>query len=680
MAAYDAMFQPLTIKRMVIPNRFVSTSHAPGYASGGRVTERYLRYEEEKARGGVGLVQFGGASTVSIENTHYYGQLNGRDDGFEDDLRRMAEAIHAHGAACTVQMSHGGRRERYDMGSWIPAFAPSARREMSHRSLPTAIEPHELARIALDYAAVARKVRDSGVDGIEVQCIPASLIGQFWSPLTNDRDDAYGGSLQNRLRFGFEVLEQVRAHVGEDYVIGMRFSADEFTEGGLDNAAMVEISRRYAESGLVDYISIVGGHTSDSRTTHDMYPSMHAPSAPYLKLAAAVKEKVNLPVLHATRIADAATAAYAVEEGLIDLVGMTRAFIADPHHVAKLREGREDDIRPCVGATYCTDRIGFGLEALCLHNVVTSREQHLRHNVTRSADAPRRVVVAGGGPAGLEAGRVAASRGHHVVLLEAADRLGGQLVLAAQCGWRKDLRGIVDWLAGQVEKLGVDVRLNTLAETGDVLAEKPDAVFVATGGLPVVGHFRGAELAVTTWDLIARQVEPGRDVLIFDEAGTSSGLSTAEFAARLGANVELVSPDRHHGGEVGMTQHAPHMTELYRAGVKLTVDQRLMEVRRSGNKLVAVLANTLTLETQERIVDQVVGDYGTVPNDDLYEALKPGSRNGGELDLEALAAFRPQDLVRNPAGAYTLYRIGDAWSGRNLHAAMLDAARLAHQL
>lgn len=680
MAAYDAMFEPLTIKRMVIPNRFVSTSHAPGYAAGGRVTDRYLHYEVEKAKGGVGLVQFGGASTVSIENCHYYGQLNARDPGFEDDLRRMAAAIHKHGAACTVQLSHGGRRERYDMANWIPPFAPSPRREMSHRSLPAAIEAHDLARTALDYAAAARRVRDSGVDGVEIQCIPASLIGQFWSPLTNARTDDYGGSLANRLRYGFEVLEQVRVHVGDDYVVGMRLSADEFTEGGLDNAAMVEIARRYAESGLVDYISVVGGHTSDTRTTHDMYPSMHKPSAPYLRLAAAVKEKVNLPVLHATRIADAATAAYAVEQGLIDLVGMTRAFIADPHHVRKLREGREADIRPCVGATYCTDRIGFGMEALCLHNVATSREQHISQVIEPTVGARKRVVVAGGGPAGLEAARVAASRGHHVVLFEAASQLGGQLVLATRCAWRKDLVGIVDWLTGQIDRLGVDIRLNALVGAGEVLAERPDVVIVATGGLPVVGHFRGAELAVTTWDLLARQVEPGRDVLIFDEIGGHGGLSTAEVVAKQGANVELVSPDRVHGGDVGGTHWAPHMTEIYRAGVILTTDRRLIEVKRAGNKLVAVLENSLTLATEERLVDQIVGDYSTEPNDDLYEALKAGSSNLGEVDLDELSAFAPQTRVRNPDGSYAVYRAGDAWAGRNVHAAMLDAARLCQHL
>jgi len=680
MATYDALFAPLTIKHMVIPNRFVSTSHQPGYTSAGRVTERYVRYEAEKAKGGVGLVQFGGATTVSIENCYYYGQLDGTGDDIVADLRRMAAALHEHGSVCTVQLSHGGRRERHDMAGWIPAFAPSCRRELKHRAFPAALEPHDIHRIALDYATAARRVRDGGVDGVEISCIPPGLIGQFWSPLTNVRTDEYGGSLQNRLRFGFQVLEHTRRLVGEDYVVGMRLSADEFKEGGLGNEELVEIARRYAESGLVDYVSVVGGHSSDHKSNHEMYPSMHERSAPYLWMAAAVKETVNLPVLHATRIADAATAAHAVEQGYIDLVGMTRAFIADPHHVRKLREGREADIRPCLGATYCTDRISFGLEALCMHNVATSREQHLDHNIVRAAGAAQRIVVVGGGPAGLEAARVAASRGHEVVLFEAASRLGGQLILASRCDWRKDLNGIVDWLIDQVDNLGVDVRPNQLADAEQVLAENPQVVVIATGGVPVVGHFRGAELAVTTWDLLARQVEPGNDVLVFDEAGSHGGLSTAEVVAKLGSNVELVSPDRAHGPDIGTNHLVPHMTELYRAGVKLTVDSRLIEVRRSGNKLVAVLANTYSDETEERIVDQVVGDYGTLPNDDLYEVLKPDSKNWGELDLDALIAYRAQARVRNAEGSYFLYRAGDAWACRNVHAAMLDSARICQRL
>ncbi|MBT7612900.1 MAG: FAD-dependent oxidoreductase [Rhodospirillaceae bacterium] len=292
----------------------------------------------------------------------------------------------------------------------------------------------------------------------------------------------------------------------------------------------------------------------------------------------------------------------------------------------------------------------------------------------------QRVVVVGGGPAGLEAARVAASRGHAVVLLEAGDRLGGQLNLATRCAWRKDLGSIVDWLVEQVEKLGVDVRLNRLAEAADVLALNPEVVVIATGGMPVVGHFRGADLAVTTWDILAGQVEPGDDILIFDEAGSNAGLTTAEVMAKRGSDVELVSPDTAHGAEVGNGHRTPHMTELYRAGVKLTVDSRLVEVRRSGNKFVAVLTNTYLDQTEERIVDQVVGDYGTLPNDDLFEVLKTDSKNRGELDLEELAAFRAQTRVRNPEGSYVLYKAGDVWAGRNVHAAMFDAARICQRI
>ncbi|MDG2482443.1 MAG: N-methylproline demethylase, partial [Alphaproteobacteria bacterium] len=199
-------------------------------------------------------------------------------------------------------------------------------------------------------------------------------------------------------------------------------------------------------------------------------------------------------------------------------------------------------------------------------------------------------------------------------------------------------------------------------------------------GMPVVGHFRGADLAVTTWDILAGQVEPGDDILIFDEAGSNAGLTTAEVMAKRGSDVELVSPDTAHGAEVGNGHRTPHMTELYRAGVKLTVDSRLVEVRRSGNKFVAVLTNTYLDQTEERIVDQVVGDYGTLPNDDLFEVLKTDSKNRGELDLEELAAFRAQTRVRNPEGSYVLYKAGDVWAGRNVHAAMFDAARICQRI
>ena len=680
MTAHDALFQPLTIKNVTIRNRFLSTSHQPSYAVGGRTTDKYVLYEAEKAKGGVGLVQFAGATTVSVEACYYYGQLNGSVDAVIPDLRRMAEAVQEHGAACTAQLIHGGRRERWDESNWLPVYAPSVRRELMHRAFPAAMEDHDLARMVRDFAAAAGRVREAGVDGVEISCKTDALIGQFWSPLTNQRDDDYGGSLENRMRLGLEVIAAMRATVGDDYMLGMRISGDEMTKDGLDPDDCVEIAGVYAASGLVDYVSVVGGRSADYKSTHEMYPTMQVGSAPYLDLATAVKDRVDLPVFHATRITDAATAAHAVEQGRIDMVGMTRAFIADPHHVNKLREGREADIRPCVGATYCIDRVGTSDGAICMHNVATGREQYLSHNIEKRAGTPRRVAVVGGGPGGLEAARVAAARGHSVVLFEAGTALGGQLNLASKGTWRRDLSGIVDWLAGQVETLGVEVRLNTLADAADVMAEEPDVVVIATGGLPVVGHFEGAELATTMWDLLAGQVEPGNELLIIDEAGGHGALSCAQFAAAQGSAVEMVTPDRAHGLEVGMVNLGAHMGEIYRLGVTLTVDRQLTAVRASGNKLVAVLENTYHEIIEERVVDQVVGDYGTVPNEDLYMALKLRSRNLGEMDLDALADYGPQAIDSNPDGGFFLYRIGDAWASRNVHAAMFDAMRVCKDL
>ena len=679
-AALRPLFEPLRIGHVTVKNRFVSTSHAPGYAVGGNITQRYVDYEEEKAKGNVGLVQFGGATAISIENSFHYGQINGAVDEVIPQYRRMAAAIHRHGAVCTVQLTHGGRRERWDDAHWLPAFAPSRLRELIHRAFPAAMEDHDVRRIVADYAAAVRRARDGDLDGVEISMQAGTLIEQFWSPAMNRRTDRYGGSLTNRMRFGLEVLEACRAAVGEDFLIGIRMPGDEMLQDGLNHEDCVAIAAACAGSGLIDFISVVGATAVDYQASARIWPTMWLPSAPYLKLAAAIKAATDLPILHATRITDAATAVHAVKEGLIDMVGMTRAFIADPNHVRKLAEGREAEIRPCVGAGYCVDRVLMGKDALCLHNVATGREASLPQVIEPASGARKRVVVVGGGPGGLEAARVAAERGHSVVLFEAAAELGGQTVLAAKATWRHELIGIVHWLAQTLERLKVDVRLNTLADAEDVLREAPDVVIAATGGLPEVGRFAGCEFADTVWDILSGARQPGRDVLICDESGGHASLSCAEFLAVGGAKIEIATPDRALGLEMSDTNLGAHMSELYGAGVVITPDTHLLEVARTGNTLKAVLANTYSGARMERLVDQVISDHGNAPNNGLYEALKDGSRNFGELDLRALAAARPQAIDVNRQGRYYLYRIGDAWACRNIHSAMLDAMRVCKDL
>ncbi|MGE0212859.1 MAG: FAD-dependent oxidoreductase [Parvibaculaceae bacterium] len=679
-AALAPLFQPLQIKHVTIPNRFLSTSHAPAFAVHGNITDRYVAYEAEKAKGGVGLVQFGGATAISIENSFHYGQINGGVEEVIPQYKRMAAAIHGHGAKCTVQLTHGGRRERWDDGNWLPAFAPTGLREMIHRSFPAEMEEHDFERIISDYAQATRRAKEGDLDGVEISTQAGTLIEQFWSPAMNRRTDEYGGSLENRMRFGLEVLAACRGCVGADFLIGIRMPGDEMLKDGLTQDDCVEIARTYAASGLIDFISVVGGTAVNYQETARIWPTMWVPSAPYLKLAGAIRAAAGIPILHATRITDAATAVHAVKEGYLDMVGMTRAFLADPHHVRKLAEGREAEIRPCVGAGYCVDRVLMGKDAHCIHNVSTGRELTLPQTIEPTTGPRRHVVVVGGGPGGLEAARVSALRGHKVTLFEAAKELGGQVVLASKATWRRDLVGFVRWLAEEMERLKVEMRFETYAEASDVTALEPDVVIVATGGIPDTGDFPGVEHATSIWEVLSGEREAGQDVLVQDESGDHAPLSCAEFLASRGARVEIVTPDRVLGLEMSDTNLGAHMAEIYKAQIRVTPDSRIASVSRSGNKLLAVIENTYSGARAERTFDQIVGDRATVPNIELYEALKSLSRNRGAVDLKVLAEGGPQTDNRNPEGRFSLFRIGDAWAARNIHAAVLDANRLCRAL
>jgi NADPH-dependent 2,4-dienoyl-CoA reductase/sulfur reductase-like enzyme len=354
--------------------------------------------------------------------------------------------------------------------------------------------------------------------------------------------------------------------------------------------------------------------------------------------------------------------------------------MTDPHIVRKIAEGREDDIRPCVGANYCLDRIYQGGLAFCIHNPSTGREQTMPHAI-EPATQPRKVVVIGAGPGGLEAARVAGERGHQVVVMEAAERAGGQIRLTAQSERRREMISIIDWRLAQCDKLGVEIRYNCWAEAETVLAEAPDVVIIATGGLPDTAVLdRGNELVVSSWDIIAGDVRPGSNVLVYDDAGDHAALQAAEVIAKAGGRVEIMTPDRSFAPEVMAMNLVPYMRSLQQLDTRFTVTYRLTAVEREGNELVAHVGSDYGGVAQQRRFDQVVVNHGTVPLDELYFELRPLSSNLGEVDHDDLIGVRPQAVVSNPEGRFQLFRIGDAVAARNTHAAIYDALRLVRCL
>jgi len=673
----DPLLQPYDLKQLRLKNRIMTSAHEPAYAEDGVPKERYRAYHEERARAGLGLTMTAGSASVSRDSPPAFNNIAAWKDEVVPWMRELADACHGHGCAVMIQLTHLGRRTHWSNGDWLPVVSPSHAREPAHRAFPKKIEDWDIARIISDYADAAERMKEAGLDGIELQAY-GHLMDSFWSPRTNTLDPPYGGDLDNRLRFSMEVLRAVRERVGPDFIVGFRYTADEVAPEGISAEEGLEISRRLRDTGMVDFLNVIRGHIDTDPGLTDVIPVQGMRSAPHLDFAGAVREATGMPVFHAARIPDIATARHAVAEGKLDLVGMTRAHMADPHIVRKVIEGREDDIRPCVGATFCLDRIYMGGEALCIHNAATGRELEMPHEIVPAAQR-KRVVIVGAGPAGLEAARVAAERGHSVLVFEAAPDPGGQIRLTALSPRRREMMSIIDWRMAQCTARGVEFRFNTWAEDDDVLGEAPDVVIVATGGMPPDDVLAdGNELTVSSWDIIAGDVKPARNVLVYDDAGDHAGLQAAEAIANAGAHVEVMTPERSFAVDVMGMNLVPYMRALQDKDVTFTVTYRLRRVTRAGNMLRAHIGSDYMALDKTRDFDQIIVNHGIIPLDDLYFSLKPHSANGGAVDYEALVAGRPQPV--NGAGGFQLYRIGDAVSSRSTHAAIYDALRLVKDI
>jgi len=671
----DPLLEPFQLKHLKIRNRVFTSAHEPAYSVEGMPTDRYRLYHEERAKGGVGLTMTAGSAVVAEDSAPVFGNLHAYDDAIVPWIQRLTDGVHEHGAACMIQLTHLGRRSIWSHDNWLPVVAPTSLREPAHRAIPKEAEDWDIERIIRKFADAAERMQAGGMDGIEIESY-GHLFDQFYSPTTNFREDEFGGSLENRLRFSTRDLEAMRERVGPEFILGLRMSIDEVVPEGLDYNAGIEILKEFEATGLIDFVNVIRGLVATDAQLSNVIPIHGMPAAPHLDFAGLVKENTGLAVLHASKIDDVATARYAIQEGKVDLVGMTRAHMADPHIVLKVIEEREEQIRPCVGATFCLDGIYENGEALCVHNAATGREAIMPHKVL-PAEKHRKIIVIGAGPAGLEAARVAGERGHEVTVFEAMPKAGGQIALTVRNKRRQDFQGVVDWRLAELDRLGVEIIYDHIAEQEDISALNPDVVIVATGGLPQMPPLeKGAELAVTSWDVLSGEVIPQGNVLLYDDNGTHSALSTAEIIAQSGADLEIVTPERTLGVEIGGVNHVPYARTFNETETRVTLNQRVMSASKENDRLVVELGSDHSSHRSTREVDYLVVDHGTLPNADLYLELKSLSCNQGEIDHNALLNGQPQPCFEDEQESFALYRIGDAVANRNIHAAIYDALRL----
>lgn len=665
----DPLLQSLTIKNTKFHNRIISTSHASGLPVDGFPQEAYQRYHEEKARGGLAMSMFGGSSNVDVDSPNIFNQLNVGTDDIIPYFQQFSERMHKHSARLMCQITHLGRRAEPYAQDWLPAIAPSPIRETLHRSIPREMDEHDINRVVKAYAAAAKRCYLGGLDGIETLA-SGHLIGQFMSKRTNQRTDKFGGSLENRMRFPLMVYEAIRAAVADDFLVGMRLSVNEARANGMNADECIAAARIMTDSGTVDFFNALFGSIDTLRAlSEECMPGMGNPLAPWVTHVGAFKREVNVPVFHSARISDLASARFAISAGHVDLIGMTRAQIADPHLVNKLKNDDIGQIRPCVGAQHCQ----AVHRPKCIHNAATGREMTMSHTIAK-ANRARKAVVVGAGPGGLEAARVLAERGHNVSVFEALPEAGGQILLANKCDWRGDISGLVDWRIAELERLKVKIYFNKFLEADDVIALEPELVVLATGGLPHTEFCEGSDLIDSSWDVIGSQQRTvQKEALVYDGTGRHPAPMVAKQLHESGARVVYATIDNLLAQDLTYPEATRWRKEFQNMGLRPHCELRFEKVEEVNGRLKASLSSDLTDEIVTFEVDQVVVDMGTLPMDDLFDKLRTHSGNNGITDFKALIAVEPQSLTSE---GFELHRIGDALASRNIHAAIYDALRL----
>ncbi len=645
MTAFPTLFSPFRIGNLEIRNRIFSTGHQTLIQTGGLPDERLAAYHEARARGGAGLII---TEAMCVHETAYFNEamiFACRDEAFPG-LQRITAAVHRHGARVFGQLFHPGAEvlgsDPY--GTRTVAWAPSSINHERYFATTRPLSEAQILEIIEGYGASAERMAEAGYDGVEIVASHGYLPAQFLAPGVNTRTDRWGGSRENRQRFLLEVARKVRARVPAGTVVGLRISLDEKDHVGLKPDETLAALAALEAEGLVDYMNIAYGSSATSASSPHIAPPMMIEAGYMQEAGQTVKQAMRTPILLAGRFNQPQLAEAALAAGAADMIGMTRAQIADPEMANKAREGRIDDIRACIACNQaCIGHVTLGTPISCIQHPETGRE--LAYGTRQMTEKPLRILVAGGGPAGMKAAAVAAERGHRVTLCEAQARLGGQALLAQQLPGRMEFGGIVTNLAREMELAGVEVRLSCPVTAELAAAEGADAVVVATGALPHVPLVEGSEEGhvVTAWQVLTREVNCGGSVVVADWRGDWVGVGIAQMLAREGRRVRLMTSA--HCAGINLQPYVRDMIvgDLMRLGVAITPYARLagvdadtayFEQTTTGEAILAEGTETVVLALGHRSNDGLLAELETagIPAQVIGDALSPRTCEEAVLD------------------------------------------------